>query len=311
MNLDENELGETTDNPNVKSNIDAKMKEREKTKRLKDESDWRSFFEAVGWRLLWAVAFAFIGANFIYLSSSEELDYIFPTNVNWYFPTFDPYTLTFKSHAGGSYQNCKPVKGGPHPGKLIGREWPYNMVGPLKSDWDIIQSMKNWIAVTCADTWMAGRSGMKSWLSFFAPPGAFSFQPLQILVAAPISILLSGLAMVFGFMGSLYYALQYSPGWTILGMFMMFTWFLISCVAGTMFVKYLATLCFLPITHDFPAVKDILRCNIKYFVLFYGWLVCGAAFDFLDPTISIMVAIGFLGLLVKSFWSDVRSFVGV
>jgi hypothetical protein len=53
-------------------------------------------------------------------------------------------------------------------------------------------------------------------------------------------------------------------------------------------------------------MKKIVGCNIKILVILFGWLVCGAGFDWLDPTISLVMAIAFCVMVAKILFTSYR-----
>ena len=312
------------------SSIDA-----ERTKRLKavgkyeGQNRWGDFFKSVGWRLLWTVVFAIVTANFIYLTSNEYLDIILPTDERLYFPRFNPRNRGTASSAasssssaasssssaasakGGSYQNCNPYFTKEPKPLIIGKNFPYNLVGKEDGDWDFMQSFKNWIALTTADTFITGRKIAKDFFEFFKPPGLFSYQPLQIFIGAPVAVLMTFIVFIFGCISSFFFAFQDGPMWTIVGLFALYTWGICFCEGLMYTLKYVSLLVFYGASNNWEGLKDIIGCNVRYYVMFFGWLITGAAFDYLDPTISIMMAIGFLGMCVKLLWTDVKGFVNM
>jgi hypothetical protein len=307
---------QTTPTP---SSIDA-----ERTKRLKAEGKydgqnrWGDFFKSVGWRLLWTVVFAIVTANFIYLTSNEYLDIILPTDERLYFPKFNPTarTSTFSSSSssatkGGSYENCNPLFSKEPKPFIIGKNFPYNLVDKEDGNWDFMQSFKNWFATTTAHTFITGRKIVKDFFEFFKPPGLFSYQPLQIFVGAPVAMLMTFIVFIFGCISSFFFAFQDGPMWTIVGLFALYTWGICFCEGLMYALKYVSLLVFYGASNNWEGLKDIIGCNVRYYVMFFGWLITGAAFDYLDPTISIMMAIGFLGMCVKLLWTDVKGFVNM
>jgi hypothetical protein len=129
-------------------------------------------------------------------------------------------------------------------------------------------------------------------------------------VGAPLTVILSFVTFIIGGVGSFVFALQNNPSWTIVGMFLMFTWFVCGMIALMQFLKFLHAILFLPVMMDKEGVRNILSCNLRFIVVFFGFLVCGSAFDYLDPTIGLMMGIGFLAMTARAFLQETLELIG-
>lgn len=207
------------------------------------------------------------------------------------------------------YENCKMRKKGPRYYTPLYMSFPYNLIGPEKSKWDIIQRLKNFLAITTADTYINNRDTLKSFLTFFAPAdhgNIFSNQSFQMLFAAPLNLFFSFIVFLMGGIMSLFFALQADALFFIVGMIMMFTWVICGLIGLIQLLQYWKLFLFEPILHDWITMKKIVGCNIKILVILFGWLVCGAGFDWLDPTISLVMAIAFCVLVAKTLFTSYR-----
>jgi hypothetical protein len=64
------------------------------------------------------------------------------------------------------------------------------------------------------------------------------------------------------------------------------------------FLRLMATLFFFPLSQDWKEVTNIMACNVKPLVVLFGFFVCGAAYDTLDPSIAGVMGIVYLCLVV-------------
>lgn len=301
-----------------KSSIDVKKEETDsddKTQPSGEGNNWLEFSKTVAKRFIYVIIIGFIGANFIYLTgqSDDMLNIIFPTDRVEYFPKGD-----FRGQTGGSadklgatfnYENCKMKKTGPEYYTLLSNSFPYNLAGPVKSAWSLGQRFKNFLALTTADTYMSNRDTLKSYIQFFAPNDGgniFSNQSFQMLFAAPLNLCLSFIVLILGGVLGLFFALQADAFFGILGLICLFTWVIAGMIALIQFLQFWKLFLLEPILHDWPTLRKIVGCNVKILVILFGWLVCGAGFDYLDNTISMMMAICYCVLVAKMLWTSVQ-----
>ena len=302
--------------------IDDARRDRKK-KGADGPNDWFAFIIDVIKAFVITLVVGLLGSNFIFLSGTERvvLDNIMPTDPNEYFPNgfpeddggddADAGAGAGTGQAGGGYEACHAFRKYVPKGSLIGYEFPYNMVAWPKSDWDFMQMFKNWIAKTTADTYITSRGLLKDWLDFFAPAAqstsqtnVFANQTFLMLFVAPFNICFTFAVFFWGLFSSLFYAIQAGFLWTIAGMIAMYTWIFTGIIGVSHFCQFLKVFVFLPAVTDWAVVKSVLSCNTTVLALLFGWLVCGAAFVSLDPTVAVIMSIVFCLMTLKSLWSE-------
>jgi hypothetical protein len=307
----------TTAQQPAPDNIDAKKKEQTGEG---EENSWGSFFISCLKMFVLLLVITFLGANFIYLSSHDDLiensEFLFPTDESSYFPPPGFPDSHPAAQKGGYFaaEKCQGVSRITPKYMLIGYEFPYNVVAPKESIWDLMQSFKNWFARTCADTYKVNRGLARDFYSFFAPNAQgniFANETFLLFIMGPLTLLLSFLVPIFAGLGVLFYGLQANFWWWLFGLLFMWTFVLAAGIALAQFLQFLKTVLFMPLLMDSHVVKTILHCNVRSITVVYGWFVCGAAFDSLDPTIAIVMAIVYCIFLIKMFWSDAKALVGL
>lgn len=321
--------------------LDSARSQRKKSN-TDGKSDWVGFVIDVLKCFALTLFIGLIGSNFIFLSGTERvvLDNIMPTDPNEYFPNGFPeddgeddaggdagaaqkggggkQSSSGKQsgsgggkQSGGGYESCQAFRKYVPKGSLIGYEFPYNMVAWPKSEWDFMQMFKNWVAKSTADTYITSRGVLKDWLDFFAPAAqstgstnVFANQTFLMLIVAPLNLCLTFAVFFWGIFSSLFYMLQAGFLWTIVGLFAMYTWIFSGIVGVSHFCQFLKLFIFLPAVTDWAVVKSVMSCNVTMLALVFGWLVCGAAFVSLDPTVAVIMSMVFCVLTIKSLWSE-------
>jgi len=242
----------------------------------------------------------FYGANFIYYTSSivtslpsanttEEkiinsplLDKIFPTKKEDYGLPPDVMKGGGKAMKGGatSCENKINLPGAGVYNKLktigIGNKkpgWPYNMysnsiiIGP-------VQSFKNWIAESTADTYITNRTVLKRLFSFFAcdPAGnIFANEPFQMFLVAPLMLALTGIVPLFTYFSS-WFSLFKTNWMFALPCLIIVDWIITATVSFVQTFQYLVTLLMLPLYSDSGVVCDIVGRNYKVLIGFFVFL---------------------------------------
>ena len=151
---------------------------------------------------------------------------------------------------------------------------------------------------------------MRDYLMFFAPNSngnIFSNETFLMFIIGPLTLLFSILALLLGGLFAMFYSLQANFWWWLFGLLFMWTFALSGGIALAQFFQMLKTIIFLPVVMDSNVIKTIIRCNIRGITVVYGWLVCGAAFDSIDPNVAMYMAITYCVILVKMFWSDAKA----
>jgi hypothetical protein len=89
---------------------------------------------------------------------------------------------------------------------------------------------------------------------------------------------------------------------TVWGGFLLYSWGLFGGLAGVIFLRLIATLLFYPMSQNWKEVANIMACNVKPLVILFGFFVCGAAYDKLDPTIAGIMGVVYLMLVAWTVW---------
>lgn len=272
-------------------------------------SNWMAFGINVIQNFITTIFIGLIGANFIFLSSSNEdfLEKILPTEFKRYFPS-----LIKKGGAGGEKykEDCNGVKKGFNIGNIealgIGSVggWPYKL--RKEGTVGFFQDFINWIVETIYGAFSINRGFLQKWLSFFSKDNEtfLSNDTFQMLFAAPLTLLLSPFVLFLGFFASFYSAFTtntfFGLIWAIIGLFLGYTWMLTSSISVVQFIQYLLFFIVLPLVSNLSLVKKILHCNIKTLSILFGALVCSSAIANLDYVTSTVMIIVYLIMTIKA-----------
>jgi len=329
----------------MSSAIDQRKNEKLKEENGKEKkSNWLAFGISVLQNFILTLLIGILGANFIFLSSSTTtfLETIIPKNRESYFKEKDmnnPYTADnrdasppaatdTRNNGGGEYyigskqNNCNK---GDKRSSTIGINifdfkksgtWPYNLRDPNVGPINYIQKFLNWILETMYGAYSINRDFLQSWLSIFSKKnsGFISNDAFIMFIIAPLTLIASPIALVFGFFSSLFssFFIGYTkdkgdiPGygwiWALIGIFFGYTWVLTSSISIFQFIQYIVFFTILPLLKNFNKIKNILHCNVTTLGLLFGALVCGSALSLLDNTTSIVMAVVYILLAIKTLW---------
>ena len=228
------------------------------------------------------------------------LDNIFPSDDEFY------YAKSYETmkHGAENIVNCKETSSGSFKGLVD--NFPYNLI-KIKGDASAEQLQKlslterltNWFAKTVAGCFKTNRGLLKSLLDNFNPDGLMGNHVFQIYFACPATILIGGFfSLITGFWSALLSAFSADMKVTIWGGFLLYAWGLCIGLAMVIFLRLMATLFFFPLSQDWKEVTNIMACNVKPLVVLFGFFVCGAAYDTLDPSIAGVMGIVYLCLVV-------------
>lgn len=297
------------------SSSDSTLIEQKRNEKNNEDSNngntnnWMAFGKNVIYNFITTIFIGLIGANFIFLTSSNEdfLEKILPTEFKKYFPS-----LIKKGGAGGEKykEDCNGVKKGFNIGNLeafgIGSDggWPYKF--RKEGNVGFIQDFINWIVETIYGAFSINRGFLQKWLSFFSKDNDtfLSNDTFQILFAAPLTLLFSPFVLFLGFFASLYSAFStntfFGLIWAVIGLFLGYTWILSSSISLVQLIQYLLFFIVLPLVSNLSLVKKILHCNIKTLSIIFGALVCSSAITNLDYVTSTVMIIVYLIMTIKA-----------
>ena len=294
--------------------IEEKKKDINDINESNKQNKWLLFGTSIISNLLIVFFVGVMGANFIYMTSAINkvdnqgislLEKFLPTEESSYFPQNGPLKggsmcSSSKEHST-NWSNLNNIGIGKKGG------WPYSM---YKNNEDgehgITQKFKNWFSTSIADCYITNRSVLQKWLGLFSSDkedkNIFSNETFQMFVVAPLMFLIFPLIIFFIYFSSWFSSFKSGWGFTLIGMFLLYSWFTTSTVSLIQCNQYLLTFVFFPLIADYKRIRKIIGCNVKGLSLLFGLLVCSSAFSYLDNTISITMFLVYLFLIIKSFW---------
>jgi len=289
---------------------DEEYDDEDEPKEWDDSTSWVSFLKSVLTYFILTIFYGFFASGFIWLTSrGSDLDYILPTNEQFY--TAPKYET--KKQGPSSEINCNETPSGFTTGFID--NFPYNMIitkGSSKEELaglTFVQRLTNWYGKTVAGCFRTNRAWFKWWLDSFPPDsGLLGNQTFQIYIAFPFTIFVGGiLSLATGFWAAFGAAISADMKVTIWGGFLLYAWGLGFALMGLVFVRFLATICFYPMSQAWKDVTNILACNVTSLVILFGFFCCGAAYDTLDESIAGIMGIVYLCLIGFTIWKKVSS----
>lgn len=258
------------------SSIQDKVFEKENNDTKKKETNnWYKFFL---YFILFFVISLFImvlGSNFIFISNSEDsvLNTLLPTDINSYFKP--------EQQDGGGGYSCG-MKGKFKMPKL--ESWPYSMRKSASNTKGLLQDFKNWIANTTAETFIMNREFTKKWVELFSPIN----NAFLIFLIAILTLAIAPLVYIGSLGTSLFNAFKTNWKWGLASFFLVFLWPFIISISIVQFIKYILLFTLMPAFTDLEGLKEILKCNINTFFIFFGGLISIASLLTLNNTITIV-----------------------
>lgn len=306
----ENENVDTSDNVtdnsgNVINNKDNKdNKDVNAEKDWQDTTSWVSFVKSLFVYFLLTMLFGLFGSSFIYLTTrGSELDIILPTDDLFY--SAKKYQIQKKG--ASNIVDCNETSSGIF--SVFEDNFPYNLISikgtPTKEqlkELTFIQRLTNWFAKSVAGCFKSNRAILKGWLDNFSPDGPLGNHVFQIYIAAPFTVLISLVSLITGFWTAFGAGVAADMKVTVWGGFLLYSWGLFGGLAGIIFMRLIGTLLFYPMSQNWKEVANIMACNVKPLVILFGFFVCGAAYDTLDPIIAGVMGIVYLMLVGWSVW---------
>lgn len=284
--------------------VEENDKDDEDDKDWKDTTSWVSFVKSLFVYFILTMLVGLFGSSFIYLTSrGSELDIILPTDDLFY--SAKQYQTQKKG--ASNVVDCNETSTGTF--SVFENNFPYNLIAikgtPTKEqlkELSFIVRITNWFAKCVAGCFKSNRALLKGWLDSFSPDGPLGNHVFQLYIAAPFTVLISLVSLVTGFWTAFGAGVSADMKVTVWGGFLLYSWGLFSGLAGVIFLRLIGTLLFYPMSQNWKEVANIMACNVKPLVILFGFFVCGAAYDKLDPTIAGVMGIVYLMLVVYSVW---------
>ena len=292
--------------------IEEKKKNIDDINESNKPNKWLSFGTSIITNILIVLFVGIIGANFIYMTSAINkvdnagvtlLEKLLPTDKSTYFPQNETLKGGSSCSSSKEYSTNWTNLNNIGIGKKGG--WPYSMYNG-DSGYGVTQNFKNWFSESIADAYITNRGLLQSWLGLFSPDkeekNIFSNETFQMFVVAPFMFLIFPLIALFIYFSSWFSEFKSGWGFTLIGMFLLYSWLTTSTVSLIQCMQYLLTFTILPLIADYKRIRKIIGCNVKGLSLLFGLLICSSAFSHLDNTISITMFLVYLFLIIKSFW---------
>jgi hypothetical protein len=299
-----------------KETEDAKKAREAKEKKDRDDQDqaakdkkkgevtvqnsWTGFIKSLFTYFVLTLIFGLFGSSFIYLTSrGSELDEIFPTDEMFY----SAKSYEILKHGPENIVDCKETS----TGSFMGMEdnFPYNLI-KIKGDASkedlakltLADRLMNWFAKTVAGCFKSNRAILKGFLDNFSPDGPLGNHVFQIYFVMPFTIIVGGfISLITGFFSAFGSAVSADTKVTVWGGFLLYAWGLGFGLALIILMRLLGTIMFFPMSQNWKEVANIMACNVKPLVVLFGFFVCGAAYDTLDPSIAGVMGVVYLALV--------------
>ena len=271
----------------------------------KDTTSWVSFCKSLFVYFILTMIFGLFGSSFIYLTSrGSDLDTILPTDELFY--TAKRYQIQKKG--ASNVVDCNETSTGAF--QMFEENFPYNLITvpgtPTKDqlkELSFIERITNWFAKCVGGCFKYNRGLLKWWLDNFSPDGPTGNHVFQIYFAAPFTVIVIGFISLFtGWFSAFGSGVSADMKVTVWGGFLLYSWGLFGGLALIILARLIGTLLFYPMSQDWKEVSNIMACNVKPLVILFGFFVCGAAYDTLDPTIAGVMGVVYLMLVGWSVW---------
>jgi hypothetical protein len=271
----------------------------------KDTNSWVSFIKSIFVYFILTLLFGLFGSSFIYLTTrGSDLDNILPTDDKFY----SAKSYQVQKSKPSDLVECNETSNGTYP--VFEDNFPYNLItvkgSPTKDQlkqMTFVERLTNWFAKTVAGCFKYNRGLLKWWLDSFNPDGPLGNHVFQIYFAAPFTLIVIGFLSLFtGWWSSFGAGFAADSKVTIWGGFLLYSWGLFGSLAGLICLRLIATICFYPMSQNWKEVANILACNVKPLVVLFGFFVCGAAYDTLEPTLAGVMGVVYLMLVAWTVW---------
>ena len=257
------------------SYIQDKVFQKNNNDTKKEESNnWYSFFLYCVLFFVISLFILVIGSNFIFISNADDsiINKLLPTDINSYFKPDQQdggggYSCGMKGKFNFSFSN-----------------WPYSMRKSASNTKGIMQSFKNWFATTTAETFIMNRTLTKKWVDLFSPIN----NPFLIFLIAIITITSTPLVYIASLGTGLFNAFKTNWMWGLFSFLLIFLWPIVISISIIQILQYLFLFLLMPAISNLDVLKDIMKCNINTFFIFFGGLISIASLLSLNNTITIV-----------------------
>jgi hypothetical protein len=270
-----------------------------------DPAGWVSFAKGLIVYFIISLLVGLFGASFIYLTTrGSDLDTILPT----YDLFYSGKRYKVEKKGASNIVDCNESPTGTF--SVFEDNFPYNLIkikgAPTKEQLKtltFVERLVNWAAKCVAGCFKTNRGFLKGWLDNFAPEGPLGNHVFQIYIAMPFTIVFLGIGSLFtGWFSAAWTGITSDSKVTIWGGFLLYAWGLFGSLALLITARFLGTMMFYPMSQNWKEVANIMACNVKPLVILFGFFVCGAAYDSLDPVIAGIMGIVYLMLVAWSVW---------
>lgn len=304
------ETADDEETQDEESKVDSEEEDKEPPA-WDDSTSWVAFVRSLFIYFLLTMIFGVFGSSFIYLTTrGSDLDLILPTDDEFY------SAPQFEINKSGPYTdvNCKEEPSGTFAG--LENNFPYNLIKAKGSTPEELKPLGitgrliNWFAKTVAGCFKSNRALLKGWLDNFKPNTPMGNHVFLLYLITPFTIIVGTItAFITGGFAAFGAGVSADMKVTVWGGFLLYAWALCFGLAFIMSLRFIGTLCFLPMSQNWKEVANIMACNVKPLVILFGFFVCGSAYDTLDPTVSGVMGVVYLILiaftLIKYFRSQI------
>lgn len=279
-----------------------------------DAPDWAGFTGSVIMNFFIFLLLILIGSNFVFLVHFSSLELVFPTDIDKYLPTTSKYryyasmkggnanlTTYARKLTGSSIDLLKQLG---YTNKLTG--WPYSMYKKNAEEFTL-QEVKNWFALTEANTYIMYRTVMNKVYS-----GKFKDEELMKQLPDPILYLIGLLLPPLFFIliipimtgiSTIFFSFTSEKmGWV----YSLCGFLLLLLLAYANIILHQLSLAFntliLPLIINYETVFAIAKTNSNWLTMIFGLFVIGSAFSYLDTTTSGIMTVGYIILLIKKIF---------
>ena len=262
-------------------------------------TNWARFAKTLLLFLLITLFVGIVGSSFIYLTSrGTHLDNILPTDEDYY----RAKKINSTERGPVNIVGCEESSAGTNP--IFEDNFPYNMVKnkPDNTPQDpktmtLVDRFCNWGARMTGGVFKNCRALFKGWLNCFTPGTPMGNHVFQMYLAAPFTFFCSLLVPFFAGFQAFISAFAADPKIAVWGCFFMYTFGGCMGLSGIIFLRMIGTMVFLPMSQNWKEVANIMACNVKPMVVLFGFFVCGAAYDALDPVIAGVMGVVYMCLV--------------
>lgn len=273
-----------------------------------DTPDWGGFTGSVIVNFIVFLLLIIIGSNFVFLVHFSSLELVFPTDIDKYLPKSNGLkggnanlTTYARKLFGNSTDLLKQLG---YANKLTG--WPYSMYIKNAEEFTL-QEVKNWFALTEANTYIMYRTVMKKVYS-----GKFKDEELLKQLPDPILFLIGILLpplfvtliipIMTGISTIFFSFTSEKMGWvySLCGFLLLLLLAYVNVILHQLSVVFNTLI--LPLIINYETVLTIAKINSEWLTMVFGLFILGSAFTYLDTTTSGIMAAAYLILIIKKIF---------